>query len=113
MPLSTTASVVVKFTSYINFVITTKSTHALIEQNWFNLCFWDRIKTITPCHSLMMNPAILYLVFAAIVAIDSQTAVSAQSEGTCQACNCQFNNVQVLSRLIELKIASGELYLLL
>ena len=54
----------------------------------------------------MNYSVILYLVFA-IVAIAS--TMSAQAEGTCQACNCQFNNVQVLSQLIESKIASGEL----
>lgn len=65
------------------------------------------VTTISPCHSLMMNPAILYLVFVAIVAFDSTLA--AQPESTCQACNCQFNNIQVLSQLIESKLASGEL----
>ena len=33
-------------------------------------------------------------------------AVSAQSD-TCQACNCQFNNVKVLDQLIEDKIAAA------
>ena len=32
-------------------------------------------------------------------------AVSAQSD-TCRACNCQFNNVQVLDQLIENKVTT-------
>ena len=55
----------------------------------------------------MMDSEILYLVFATTAIIVS--TASAQSKSTCQACNCQFNNVEVLSQLIELKIASGEL----
>ena len=55
----------------------------------------------------MMDSAILYIMLFATIAIAS--TASAQPEGTCQACNCQFNNVEVLSRLIESKIASGEL----
>ena len=34
-----------------------------------------------------------------VVAICTSVA-SAQNAGTCQACNCQFNNVQVLSQLV-------------
>ena len=54
---------------------------------------------------MMMETKIVYLVFATIIV----STASAQSKSTCQACNCQFNNVEVLSQLIELKIASGEL----
>ena len=54
----------------------------------------------------MMDSVILYVVFATIAIAST---VSGQSQGTCQACNCQFNNVQVLSQLIEAKIAAGEL----
>ena len=35
--------------------------------------------------------------------------VSGEEGGTCKACNCQFNNVEVLNRLIESKIASSKL----
>ena len=37
------------------------------------------------------------------------STVSGAKGDTCQACNCQFNNVEVLNQLIESKIASGEL----
>ena len=59
-----------------------------------------------------MDSAILYSIYAAIIAAVS--TVSAQPEGTCicKACNrcnnCQLNNVEVLDRLIESKIASGK-----
>ena len=53
-----------------------------------------------------MASIILYSV-CAIIAIT--TAVSGQEGGTCRACNCQFNNVEGLSRLIESQIASGKL----
>ena len=49
-----------------------------------------------------MDLATFYVVFAIISA--SSTA-SAQG-GTCNACNCQFNNVEALTRLIESKIAT-------
>ena len=45
---------------------------------------------------------ILYFVIAAIVS-------TASAQGTCQACNCQLNNVESLSRLIQSTIASGKL----
>ena len=53
-----------------------------------------------------MASVIIYLAFA-IIAIT--TAVSGQEGGTCRACNCQFNNVEGLSQLIESQIASGKL----
>ena len=53
-----------------------------------------------------MVSVILYSV-CAIIAITS--AVSGEEGGTCRACNCQFNNAEVLNRLIESKIASGKL----
>ena len=53
-----------------------------------------------------MASIILYSV-CAIIAIT--TAVSGEEEGTCRACNCQFNNGEVLKQLIESKIASGKL----
>ena len=43
---------------------------------------------------------------AIIVTATCVAAVSAQSD-TCRACNCQFNNVQVLDQLIEDRIATG------
>ena len=33
-------------------------------------------------------------------------AVSAQGNGVCNSCNCQFNNVQVLDQLVDARIAS-------
>ena len=57
----------------------------------------------------MMDSAILYSVYAAVIAAVS--TVSAQPEGTCKACNrcnCRLNNVEILDRLIESKIASGK-----
>ena len=53
-----------------------------------------------------MASVIFYSVYA-VVAIVS--AVSGGEGGTCQACNCQFNNGEVLNQLIESKIASGKL----
>ena len=53
-----------------------------------------------------MDSVILYSVHATI-AIASY--VSAQEGGTCQACNCQFDNIEILSQLIEAKIATGKL----
>ena len=61
---------------------------------------------IQPCSwtlYLMMDSAILYSVYAVTVIFST-----AQAEGTCQTCNCQFNNVQLLNQLIESKIASGK-----
>ena len=53
-----------------------------------------------------MASVIIYSV-CAIIAITS--TVSGEEGGTCRACNCQFNNVEVLDQLIESKIASGKL----
>ena len=48
-----------------------------------------------------MDVAFLLLVISAIFS-------QAQSQsGTCTACNCQFDNIQVLDQLIDLKIATG------
>ena len=47
-----------------------------------------------------MDVAFLLLVISAIFS-------QAQSQsGTCTACNCQFDNIQVLDQLIDLKIAT-------
>ena len=54
-----------------------------------------------------MASVIFYSVYAAMVMV---SAVSGGEGGTCQACNCQFNNGEVLNQLIESKIASGELH---
>ena len=43
----------------------------------------------------------------AITVVLSATADSTQPDGTCKACNCQFNNVQVLEQLIDAKIATA------
>ena len=67
-------------------------------------------------YKLTMSTKILLVIFA----IGTHVAVvSAQSgSDTCRACNCQFNNVQVLDQLIEEKIAAvldsgtGKLYIL-
>ena len=49
-----------------------------------------------------MTFKLLTLIF---VTTTCAAAVSAQSD-TCRACNCQFNNVQVLDQLIEDRIAT-------
>ena len=46
----------------------------------------------------------LYLTFVVILFVSS--TASAQQEGTCRVCNCQFNNVDVLTELIESKVAT-------
>ena len=50
-----------------------------------------------------MTSVILYSVYAIT------STVSGEEGGTCKACNCQFNNVEVFNQLIESKIASGKL----
>ena len=50
--------------------------------------------------STIMTFKLLTLIF---VTTTCTAAVSAQSD-TCRACNCQFNNVQVLDQLIEDKV---------
>ena len=42
------------------------------------------------------------------VVISISSAVSVQGD-TCNTCNCQFNNVEVLSQLIESKIATARI----
>ena len=64
------------------------------------------MKGIVDSYCPKMASVILYSV-CAIIAITS--AVSGEEGGTCRACNCQFNNVEVLNQLIESKIASGKL----
>ena len=54
-----------------------------------------------------MMASVIYSVYT-IVAVVS-TVSAAQEGGTCHACNCQFNNAELLNRLIESKIASGKL----
>ena len=53
-----------------------------------------------------MESVILHLMLAVI---SLSSTVSAQG-GTCNACNCQFNNVEVLTQLIESTIATGVTY---
>ena len=51
----------------------------------------------------------LHLVYA-IIAVMGVSTVSTGERGTsCQACNCQINNVELLDQLIGSKIASGKL----
>ena len=42
--------------------------------------------------------------FAASLLLFCPAATSGQSDSSCRACNCQFNNIEVLDRLIESKI---------
>ena len=56
--------------------------------------------------SNLMASSILYSVCAIIALVST---VSGQEGGTCQACNCQLNNVEVLNRLIESHMRSGKL----
>ena len=51
-----------------------------------------------------MTSAGIHLLFGTLIAISA--APSSKGEGTCNACNCQFNNVQVLTELIRMEIAS-------
>ena len=64
------------------------------------------MKGLVDSYCPMMASIIIYSV-CAIIAITS--TVSGQEGGTCTACNCQLNNVEVLNQLIESKIASGKL----
>ena len=42
----------------------------------------------------------------AIAIVSSVITVDATQDNTCNACQCQFNNVQILGQLIESKIAT-------
>ena len=42
----------------------------------------------------------------AVAIVSSVITVDATQDNTCNACQCQFNNFQVLSQLIESKIAN-------
>ena len=42
----------------------------------------------------------------AVAIVSSVIMVDASQDNTCNACQCQFNNVQVLDQLIESKIAT-------
>ena len=46
----------------------------------------------------------LTALFATTSLLFSPAGTSAQSDGSCRACNCQFNDIEVLDRLIETKI---------
>ena len=70
------------------------------------LSFTFCVSQFSPFNCLVMALVILYSV-CAIIAITS--TVSGEEGGTCKACNCQLNNVEVLNRLIESKITSGKL----
>ena len=51
-----------------------------------------------------MNSAGIHLLF--LGALIATGVAPSKGEGTCNACNCQFNNVQVLTELIRAEIAS-------
>ena len=51
----------------------------------------------------MNSAGIQLLLLGTLIAI---SAAPSKGEGTCNACNCQFNNVQVLTELIREEIAS-------
>ena len=53
-----------------------------------------------------MDVATFYVVLATI----SVSSTASAQGGTCNACNCQFNNLEVLNQLIESKIATGVTY---
>lgn len=53
-----------------------------------------------------MASVTFYSVYVIIAVVST---VSAESEGICQACNCQFNNIEVLNQMIKTEIATGEL----
>ena len=58
----------------------------------------------------MMASNVLYNpVNTFIIVVTVSTVTRTVSGGTCEACNCQFNNVELLDNLIESKIASGKL----
>ena len=67
------------------------------------MCYsWTSVRTTA---GRIMDSLVLITVCASIVIVST---VSAAQEGAiCQACNCQFNNVEALSRLIQSKIAAG------
>lgn len=55
-----------------------------------------------------MNAASIYVVLSAIIVVRGNLALAEQGQGgTCNACNCQFNNIQVLEQLIESMIATN------
>ena len=48
----------------------------------------------------------MFYLILAIISVSSNSIASAQ-EVTCNTCNCQFNNVEILTQLIESKIATA------
>ena len=59
------------------------------------------------CAAIMVS-AFKFCLMLATTILSFSCTISAQ-EDTCNACNCQFNNVQVLSQLIESKIATARM----
>lgn len=53
------------------------------------------------------SSVIIYSVYAIVAAVFSAT-ISAQESESCQACNCQLNNVEALNELIQTNIRSGK-----
>ena len=47
---------------------------------------------------------ILIALFAANLLFLSPADTSAQGDRSCRACNCQFNNINILNRMIESKV---------
>ena len=42
-----------------------------------------------------------------ILYVFSLASITSAQDGTCKACNCQFNNVDVIDQLIDRKIAAA------
>ena len=56
---------------------------------------------------MMEKSTLKFLVtMTAVAIVSSVITVDATQDNTCNACQCQFNNIQVLDRLIESKIAT-------
>ena len=51
---------------------------------------------------MQLYPSMAPLLLAAI--ITASLSVSCAQESTCNACNCQFNNINVLAKMIDAKI---------
>ena len=48
--------------------------------------------------------SLVALIAASLLFVSSPADTSAQGDNSCRACNCQFNNIEVLDRMIESKI---------
>jgi hypothetical protein len=52
-----------------------------------------------------MDSVVFYLMLGIL---STSFAATGQEEG-CKACNCQFNNLEILTEFIESKLATGKL----